>query len=307
MIEVKTEPRQTVPQLISKLGISRSQYYKDRDDLKAIGFKYDYSSSKKRFNITADKDLPVNSLTLTERLSLIMAFRQLSAAGDHILTFDGFDAAKKLAAELPEPLRESLFDDIVLKKGFGCERQIMDKLRKAVNENRRVTIIYQKPESDNPEAHQLDPYHLFFRRRALYIEGHSYTENGIRMYRLNRIKSVELTPMGFSIDNDYDFGLRHKNAFSAFPGETTQHVKIRFSRQARPFIEESLWHHSQETTKQKDGTLIFEVDVAQPREVMWWSFFWGAGSEILEPGWLRQEAKEEIGKMGEVYGPFDGN
>lgn len=85
MIEVKTSPRQTVPFLISKLGISRTQYYKDKDDLKSIGFEYEYSRPQKRFIITADKDLPVNSLTLTERLSLIMAFRQLSASGDHIL------------------------------------------------------------------------------------------------------------------------------------------------------------------------------------------------------------------------------
>ncbi|QTA81107.1 WYL domain-containing protein [Desulfonema limicola] len=103
------------------------------------------------------------------------------------------------------------------------------------------------------------------------------------------------------ISSDYNFGLRHKNAFSAFPGETTEHVKIRFSRQARPFIEESLWHHTQKTTRQENGTLIFEADAAYPREVMWWSFFWGAEAEILEPEWLREEAEEEIRKMGRIY------
>ncbi|WP_207687176.1 WYL domain-containing protein [Desulfonema limicola] len=81
------------------------------------------------------------------------------------MTFDGFYAAKKLAAELPEPLRQSLFDDIVLKKGFGCEREIMEKLQKAVNGNQRVIITYQKPEQETPETHELDPYHLFFRKR----------------------------------------------------------------------------------------------------------------------------------------------
>ncbi len=300
--EIKSMPRQNAGKLSRELGISRSQFYKDKAALAELGFEFEYSHSRGRFVITRDI-LLTEDLTLSERLSLIMAFRQLSAAGDHILTYKGLSAARKLAAGLPEPLRESLFDDIVLKEGFGCSGEVMNMLQQAVTESRRVLLTYRKPDLSGPEIHDLDPYHLFFRRRALYVEGYSYTEKGIRMYRLNRIDNVEFTRYLFTVPKEYDFGRRHRNAFSAFPGETTERVAVRFDRRTRPYIEESLWHHSQQIAEEPEGGgIIFTVEIAYPREVMWWSLFWGTGAEIIEPDWLREEAKQEVEKMGERYG-----
>ena len=162
-------------------------------------------------------------------------------------------------------------------------------------------VPYFRPGSDKSTPEELDPYHLFFKKRALYIEGYSWTENGIRMYRVNRIRGIRFTPMYFSVRGNYDFAIRHRNAFSAFPGEHTEKVAVRFSSKARPYIEESLWHHSQVITRENDGAIRFEVEVAEPREVMWWTFQWGAEAEVLEPGWLREEAKKEIQKMGSRY------
>ena len=52
----------------------------------------------------------------------------------------------------------------------------------------------------------------------------------------------------------------------------------------------------------ENGYIRFEVDVAEPREVMWWAFFWGSNLEIIEQGWLREYAKKEIGEMSQIYG-----
>jgi predicted DNA-binding transcriptional regulator YafY len=301
IVEVKTDPRQSVPELLEKLGISKSQYYKDRELLSEIGFEFDYSRSQQRFNITKDMTLPIENLTISEQLSLVLALRQLSASGDHILTYEGLTAARKIAAQLPPQLREHLFDDVIIEEGFNCDTQVMDKLQKAIIDNWRVAIHYQRPDQDSPTREVIDPYHLFFKRRALYVEGYSCTENGIRMYRLSRIRDVEFKEKGFAVRPGYNFGRRYRNAFSAFPGESSQHVKVRFSRKIRPYIEESMWHYTQKTTRQPDGSVIFEADVAEPREVLWWTFFWGAGAEILEPEWLRDMAKDTIRKMEERY------
>ena len=119
--EIKCSPRQTVGRLIHNLGISKAQLYKDRKALAELGFEFDYSRPLRRFVVTKDAFLPVEDLTLSERLSLVMAVRQLSAAGDYLLSFEGLNAARKLTADLPGPLRDStqvLFDDLVLKQGF---------------------------------------------------------------------------------------------------------------------------------------------------------------------------------------------
>jgi len=302
-IEVRSMPYQIPSRLWNGLGISKSQFYKDKKALEELGFEFSYDHKKGAFHVNKDPYLPVEDLTLSERLALVMAFRQLSAAGDYILTFEGFNAAKKLAAELPSPFKESLFQDIVLNEGFGCAYEIMEKLRKAVKDRQRIILSYQIPENDAPVPHEVEPYSLFFKRRSLYLDGYSWTEKGIRMYRLNRIKKVQFTPYGFDkVREDYDFGARHKNAFSVFAGDKTEHVVIRFDRKIRPYIEESLWHHSQNIIKEDEGSVLFEADVAYPREMMWWAFRWGAGAEILEPDWLRKEAEQTLREMCRLYG-----
>ncbi len=301
IVEVKTAPFQTVPELVRKLGVSKTQFYKDRALLKEIGFQFEYMRGPGKFQIEKDIALPVENLTISEQLSLIMALRQLSAAGDHIITFEGFKAAQKLAADLPSPFRESLFEGFVMKEGFGCTRKVMDKIQQAIAENRRVAMTYTRPGQESPSEEIVDPYHIFFKRRALYVEGYSTSESGIRVYRMNRIGEVVLKERGFAPKPGYDFGKRYKNAFSAFPGDETEHVRIRFADRVRPYIEESFWHQSQKTTANPDGSLDFEVDVAYPREVMWWAFGWGPDAEVLEPVWLRDEARAEVARMLKIY------
>ncbi len=301
MTEIRTVPRQTVADMLKKLGISKSQFYKDREMLAGLGFEFEYSRNHQKMVVTKDRILPVENLTFSEQMALVMALRHLSASGDHILTYEGLKAAQKLSLSLPSPFRESLFEGMVLNKGFGCRQEIMDRVQKAIEGKWRVILLYQRPEQNSPSEELMVPYHIFFKRRALYTEGYSYTEEGIRTYRMNRIQEVRFETQGFAVREDYDFGRRYLNAFSAFPGDSTEHVKVRFSAKCKPFITESLWHHSQKITEEKNGFLIFEVDVAYPREVMWWAFFWGPGAEILEPQWLRKEAIETIRRMGRVY------
>ena len=302
VLEIKTDPHQRPDALREKFGIGKTQFYKDKKTLAAIGFEFDFNRRKNRWEVGRDATLPVENLTLSEQLSLVMALRQLSASGDHLLSFHGLNAARKLSLGLPFPLRERLFDDMVLKEGFGCRRDILERLEKAISDNWRITLAYRRPGQDKPSLEEIDPYHLFFKRRALYVEGYSWSEEGIRVYRVNRISDVSLKSKGFAVREDYDFGQRYKNAFSVFGGESTEMVRVRFNKKTRTYIEETLWHHSQRITENTDdGGIFFEVDVAYPKEVMWWAFFWGDGAEVLAPSWLRAEAKETIQKMAAAY------
>ena len=284
------------------MGISKAQFYKDKKVLAELGFVFEYNRNFQRWTVTHDPTLPIENLTLTEQLCLVFSLKQFSAIGDYVVAFEALNAARKLAAGLPVPLRENLFEDFILKEGFGCPPGILDRLQAALNDRKRVIISYQSPGQKMLSRHEVEPYSLFFRRRALYVEGYSWTKREFRMFRLNRVQKVIFTAYGFTQAREgYDFGKRHGNAFSAFPGETTEHVVVRFSERISDFIEETLWHHSQAITENPDGGIRFEVDVAEPREVMWWAFFWGSDAEIVEPGWLREEAKVEIAKMNKRY------
>ncbi|QCQ22808.1 helix-turn-helix transcriptional regulator [Desulfoglaeba alkanexedens] len=304
LVEVKSQPGQPLRGLIDKLGISKAQFYKDRKILAELGFSFHYDRCAGRFVVDGDAFLPVEDLSVSERILLVLAVRQLSSSGDFYIGYHALKAAKKLIAGLDGDsarFASAVFDDLVLREGFGCRPDIVERLQEAVAQRRRIRIDYLKPGAFKPACYELDPYSFFFRRRALYVEGHCPTRKALRTFRVNRIQRVASTGIFFQPREDYDFGRRSRSAFSVFTSENTQAVRVRFSSRARPYIEEILWHPSQQLQAGKDDSLIFTADVANPREVLWWAMSWGGDAEILEPDWLRREAARESRKMAELY------
>ena len=74
------------------------------------------------------------------------------------------------------------------------------------------------------------------------------------------IRKIDFTPVIFTVLDDYHFGRHLRNALSTFPGETAEHVTVRFSSRVRPYIEKSLWHHTKKITAEKDESILFELD-----------------------------------------------
>src|SRR5215510_9311341 len=282
---IKTQPWQTIVALCQSLHIAKAQFYRDKKDLEEIGFVFKYSRAQGRFLIEGDPFLPIYNLTLTETFALTMAVRQLSAAGDFILTYEALEALKKIVANAPGVQRDLLVEclhDSVLQKGFGCQPQILDDLRKALQDQRRIVISYTPSTAEAPKEYTLDPYQIYFKRRALYLDAYHPEAGAYRVFRVNRISAVRPTGMLFTRHADYNFAQRHRHSFSVFVGDTVQRVRVRFGKRIAPFVREACWHHSQRFSEEPDGSLLFEVEVNEPREVGWWVLGWGAEAEVLE-------------------------
>lgn len=302
--EIKTNPQQDPSALVRALGISKPQFYKDKRALEKLGFSFGYNRTQKRFIIDRDPYIPIYDLTLTETFALVMAVRQLSATGDFILTYDALNAIRKIASNSPQDQREflrSCLDDVVLKEGFGCESKILTDLQKAVREGRRISILYDLYSEGGLKEYTLDPCQIYFKRRALYLDAYSTEEKAYRVYRVNRIKQVKPLPMIVPKRSDYSFAQRHRDSFSVFVGDRVEKVKIRFSKKVADYIKEACWHLSQKITNQKDGSVIFEVEVSEPKEVGWWVMQWGGEAEVLEPQSLRHTIASTIKRMVELY------
>jgi len=156
---------------------------------------------------------------------------------------------------------------------------------------------------DGPQQWLIDPYQIFFKRRALYLDACVVPERRVRMFRINRIKSVrrvDIPPIPTPIV-DYNFRERHRHSFSVFVGDQPQPVRIKFRPEVRQYITETRWHTSQQITGLPDGSFILQVNVSEPREVGWWALQWGASAEVLEPESLRQEMRETARALVGVY------
>jgi predicted DNA-binding transcriptional regulator YafY len=258
--ELKANPRQTPKQLYRALGISKSQFFQDKSLLdKAFGFKVRFDRLKCSYAIVADPYLPLINLTVSEAFALILAVRQLSAAGDYVLTYEAIGGIQTIIASAQPELRrflQNVLDETVLRQGFGCDASILETLRQACTEHHHVIITYEHYDQDTVWRHTIDPYQLYFKRRALYLDAYDKGTKALRVFRVNRIKKVESTGISGVMVDDYSFVGRFHDTFSTFVGEGTTSVKVRFSKRIAPYIRESLWHWSQQLTDLPDGRLL---------------------------------------------------
>jgi predicted DNA-binding transcriptional regulator YafY len=304
--EMKTNPRQAPETLSGALGISRSQYFQDKMLLeKALGFKVKFNRAKHSYEILADPYLPILNLKLSEAFALILAVRQLSASGDYVLTYEAIEGVQKIVASAQPELRsflQNVLDESVLRQGFGYEASTLESLQQACVDHLHLIITYEHYDQETIERHVIDPYQLFFKRRALYLDAYDKGEQALRMFRVNRIKAVEKLGASGMLVTDYSFANRFRDTFSTFVGEGATTVKVRFTKRIAPYIKESLWHWSQRLTPLPEGGLLYEVCVSYPKEVAWWAMSWGSEAEVLEPPELRSYVADEVRKMAALYG-----
>jgi predicted DNA-binding transcriptional regulator YafY len=263
-----------------------------------------FNRAKRSYQILTDPYLPIVELKLSEAFAMILAVRELSAAGDYILAYEAIEGVKKIVAAAQPELRsflQNVLDDTVLRQGFGCEATILETLRQACIEHRHVIITYEHYDQDALWRHEIDPYQLFFKRRALYLDAYDKAARALRVFRVNRIKQVQHTGISALIVPDYSFARRFQDSFSTFVGDEATAVKMRFSKRIAPYIRESLWHASQRLTDLPDGGLLYEVCVSYPKEVAWWAMSWGSEAEVLEPLELRAYMAGEVRKMAGLY------
>jgi predicted DNA-binding transcriptional regulator YafY len=126
-------------------------------------------------------------------------------------------------------------------------------------------------------------------------------EKAYRVFRVNRIRRLTPHPVTVPRRSDYSFARRHRDSFSTFVGDTVEKVVVRFSKRIAPYIRETCWHGSQKITPQKDGSILFEVEVSEPKEAGWWVLQWGAEAEVLEPESLRLELLETAAHLLDLY------
>jgi len=55
---------------------------------------------------------------------------------------------------------------------------------------------------------------------------------------------------------------------------------------------------------QKDGSIVFEAEVAGTEEIKFWVMSWGAKAVVLEPESLRQAILTESENLAERYSEF---
>ena len=124
----------------------------------------------------------------------------------------------------------------------------------------------------------VDPYKLWYANGGLYLVGLDHDKEDVRVFAVDRIRSVALTNWRFEMLKGFDFEEYQKPAFQIVGGEP-QLVRIRFSPEQAPYVAERIWHESQKLEAQPDGSVILSLKVASLWEVKRWLIGWSADAQ----------------------------
>ena len=306
---IKATPGKSPGELRQELGVGTSAYGRYCALLKRLGMDFHFDRKARRHVIVKDAFLTAPDLTLDERLAIILAVGRLGGLQESFLASRARKAATKLLAVNEASVAaacSALLSGPEMPAHVGGRGPVVDTLFRAVTERRRIEVSYGKPHAA-PEEFEVDPYQLYVLDGALYLDGYHWGRRAVRCFKACRIRRATLTGITFTNNRDYAYHERRLSSFRVFATDREpETVRIWFSPFAAPYIREEYHNPSQLLTDNPDGSLVYEVRATEPREVLWWAMRWGADFEVLEPGWLREEAMEKVRGMVGRYGMKEG-
>lgn len=299
----------TVDELAQTVGVSRRTVFRDLDVLTRAGLSFDFDRATKRYHASRSALLPPVTLTHAEALSVLLATRAVLSGP---LPWDqnaAESAAIKIESMMPTLIRDhcgSLMDKTVYRPAPASDPTSVDGavmiIQSALVRHVRVYLRYDSHNKGDLVDTTLCPYRLAFIHRAWYVIGYSTKHASVRTFKLERIVQLRLTDESYREDARFSLDDYFGNAWMMIPDGTRTHVKIRFSRKVATNVEEVIWHKTQRTTWENDGSLLFEVDVDGTGEIGWWILGYGAEANVLEPPELRARIAKHIARMYTDYG-----
>jgi len=292
--------------LARQIGVSKRTIYRDLDAMDMDGGLPVWNEAG-RFGLAADTFLPPLALTLPEAMAIFLAARLLTKATDE-LDPELIGALVKLAEVLPPVLAEQLhetataFSDTPRDETFT---RVLRGLTEALADRRVVEIEYAAGIYDPAKGMRRLRLHPFAiepsaQTRALYVIGHDEERRARRTFKVERIRSVSLTPDRYE-PQSASVAAAMRSAWDVISDEAAVAISIRFDAAVAPRVAETQWHPSQVLEMADDGTLLWRARVSGVLEIRSWILGWGRAAEVLEPAELRDWVARQHRDAGDLY------
>ena len=205
--------------------------------------------------------------------------------GDHLPQTDLQKARKKIVDALGhDPSEEGL----EIASAGGGDARVARMVNDAIADSKVLELSYYKENEDQFTDRRVEPYRLENGREGWYVECYDLTKEGVRHFKLDRIKEAVLSEEGFEPRAEVE-------EFAGVEGWMT-HGEVPTAHVARVWVspERARWLREERTVVEElaDGAVVVELPYAGKswlvREILR-----GAGDlVVLEP----EDAREAIAK-----------
>jgi proteasome accessory factor B len=240
--------------------------------------------------------LPPLKLTQQEAMAVVLSARLMVRYADKYDP-DLAAAFEKLERGLPSPLAEHVERTLDgLSKAPRDERFSANVrlLTRAWAERRVVTIDYAPANYEAgaaPRRATVHPYLLepSLQTHALYLIGFDEARAALRTFKIERIKTVALTPRTFDPPDAASTTTALRAAWDIIADQPPVEVVLRFSPAVASRVLEATWHPTQTVEIQPDDWLRWRATVSGTIEIRLWILSWGDSVEVVSPTSLRED------------------
>lgn len=300
----KNPKRYTTQDLAEKFEVTVKTIYRDITSL-GNEMNIPVRSENTRWIIDESHFLPPIRFTMAEALNIFLAARLMVS---HNTRYDPHidSTFSTLAAVLPSPLKEQVQNTVDWLHRFPKDEKYiatMARLGEAWISGRCVNIAYRAYDKEKAVERIVEPYFIepVASGRASYLLAYCQKNKEIRTYKVDRIESIRITDQSYTIPADFNANDYLGDSLGIMVGGPVIAVKLKVKKELARVMLETPWHPSQENIKQKDGSLIVTLKVAESIELTRWVLRWGHYVEVLQPASLRAEVVSNAAIMLEQY------
>jgi predicted DNA-binding transcriptional regulator YafY len=294
-----------INEIARRCSVSQRTAYRDLTALEsALGIPIWEHSSKR--GIEKGYFLPPVSLTLDETMNIFLAARLLQNYS-HLYNPSIASTFMKLSTILPASLRQQIQDTIeYIERQPKNERKInnFNKLTRAWISHTAVKLCYQELFQNTPEEITIEPYSIepAVWGRSSYIIAFCRERNSICTLKIDQIlKDAILLDETYTIPSDFNAINYLDSSWGIYSDEEIIPVKIKFDKLVSKAVTETIWHQSQKTEIQNDGSIIMTLKVKNTIDFRGWILGWGNNVEVIEPPSLRKQIKDIFELSCNIY------
>lgn len=178
----------------------------------------------------------------------------------------------------------------------------LTEVMEAMTENLEVVMEYHKYTSEESETLTIWPYAVKEFAKRWYIIAYCKEREGLRVYGLDRVKSMEVTGKKFKMKSGFDVDELFATSFGIYlPGGKGQTITFRCSEREAKFLRDLPLHSSQEEVRKEGDSVIFSIFVCPDKNLIMEICKHGSRIEILSPAEVRDAVREELKKALAQY------
>lgn len=193
----------------------------------------------------------------------------------------------------------------------------LEKIHRAIHERKRLTFLYghytfvegevtftfrHSKRTGQPRNYTIEPYEIYWHQSRYYLVG--IQEDGkVRHYRLDRMRDVSLSEETFIRNASFEKTIRHHllHSFHMYSGRfVTMTLRVDVALLS-VFVDRFGIEEPTYTYQEEEQTFLFEHKVVGSQGLRIWLLSFGHQVEVVAPRSLRDEMKEEIQNMQQLY------